>query len=171
MQRSTMSKPIQPDPKKALKFEAKGDKLVAKQKFRQAIEAYQKSESFNQDRAEIYEKLVDTLNRFEHEWNEEDFSKSMTWTMRHQEILNPQMKLVHETFSFEYKEVQKLIQRLMLAMGPELENQIIDEILSHGQQGILPMLHFLLSIKAVANPQPADTNGPSDAFTPPTERS
>lgn len=164
-----MSKPPALDPKKALKHESKGDKLAAKGKFRQAIEEYQKSEMLNPDRAEIYEKLVETLNQFEHEWSEQDFSNSMTWTMRRQEILNPGMKLVHETFSVEYIEVQKLIQRLMLALGPDVENRLVDEILSYGERANLPMLHFLLSLKAVAG-APPPPEGASDSFSAPADR-
>src|SRR5262245_51275592 len=110
-----------PDLKKALKHEAKGDKLASKGKFRQALAEYQKSESYGAERAEIYEKLVDTLNRLENTWSEQDFSDAMAWTMRQQEILHPEMRRVHETFSVEYKEVQKLIQRLMVALGDETE--------------------------------------------------
>ena len=157
------------DPKKAQKHESKGDKLAAKGKFRQAIDEYQKSETLNPDRAEIYEKLVETLNRFEHEWNEQDFSNSMTWTMRHQEILHPEMKLVHQTFSVEYKEVQKLLQRLMLALGPEMESKLVAEILSYGEKANLPMLHFLLSLKAVAG-APPPPEGAADSFSAPADR-
>lgn len=165
-----MSKSPAADPKKALKHESKGDKLAAKGKFRQAIEEYQKSESYDSERPEIYEKLVNTLNRFEHEWNEQDFSNSMTWTMRQQEILHPEMRWVHETFSVEYKEVQKLIQRLMIAMGTEVENKLVNEILNYGEKANLPMLHFLLSLKAVAA-TPPPTEGPLDSFTGPADPS
>jgi len=138
------------DPKKALKHEAKGDKLVRKGKYRDAVIEYKKSEAFNPQRPEIYDKLIEAHSQHEHEWDEEDFSDSMSWTMRRQELQNPQLRLVNETFSVEYREVHRLLQGLMAAVGEEQENDFIEKILDYGEKASLPTLHFLLSIKGLA---------------------
>jgi hypothetical protein len=140
-----------PDPKKALKHEAKGDKLFGKEKYREALKEYQKSETFDPSRPEIYEKLIETHGRYQHEWVEQDFSDSLSWTMRRQELQNPQIKWVHETFTPEYQEIQKLIQGLMAAMDPEREGALTTKILDFGPKAVLPLVHFLLSLKALAH--------------------
>ncbi len=146
-----MSEANKTDPKKAKKHESKGDKLAGKGKFKEAIAEYRKSEGFDSARVEIYDKLIETQNRIkEEDWHEEDFADSMTWTMRRQELLNPQLRLVHETFSVEYREVNRLIQALMAAASEEQESKIIDAILSYGEKSSLPLIHFMLSIKSMA---------------------
>lgn len=162
-----MSREKKSDPKKALKHEAKGDKLGGKGKYRDAIAEYQKSESLNPDRVEIYDKLIDAQAQIaESEWKEEDFANSMSWTMRRQELQNPHIRLVHETFSVEYREVHQLLQRLMSVSGEELESPLIEQILEYGERASLPMLHFLLSIKTLARQSDAGGEQPEGSFDP-----
>lgn len=150
-----MSEKKNPDLSKALKHESKGDKLFSKDKFRQALEEYRKSEALNPDRLQIYEKLIETHRRFEHEWVEEDFSNSLTWTMRYQELQNPDLKWVHDTFTPEYQEVQKLLQALMINPDPQMEPEIIRKILSFGEKAALPLIHCILSIKKLSQESPS----------------
>lgn len=158
-----------PNPKKALKFEAKGDRLSAKGKYRKALLIYEKSQQKNPDNPDIYKKLCETLNKFEHEWTEEDFSKSMTWTMKEQELENPQMKLVHEKFTVEYMEVQKLVQKLMLAPNKELETRFINKIITYGDKAQLPVLDFLLSLKNIASQEIPGEEPPAGSPEQPTD--
>jgi len=146
-----MSEENKTDPKKARKFESKGDKLAGKGKFKDAVAEYRKSAGYDSNRVEIYDKLIETQNLIkEEDWHEEDFADSMTWTMRRQELLNPRLRLVHETFSVEYREVTRLVQTLMAAAGEDQENDIIDAILAYGERANLPLIHFMLSIKSMA---------------------
>jgi hypothetical protein len=146
-----MSEENKTDPKKAKKHESKGDKLAGKGKIKDAVAEYRKSEGLDPGRVEIYDKLIETQNRLkEEDWHEEDFADSMSWAMRRQELLNPRLRLVHETFSLEYREVTQLIQRLMAAPGEEQESDLIEKILAYGERANLPLLHFMLSIKSMA---------------------
>ena len=161
-----MSEVKKTDPKKALKHEAKGDKLAKKEKFREALKEYRLSEAMNPTRPEIYEKLIETHKSFEHEWVEQDFTDSLTWTMRKQELQNPRIRWVHETFSVDYQEVKTLIQGLMTAFDPETEVKLMEKILDRGDKAVLPLLHFVLSVKSIAqgpSPQPpiGETTAPS----------
>lgn len=145
-----MSEAKQSDPKKAKEHESKGDEFAGEGRFKDAVAEYRKSESFD-SRIEIYDKLIETQNRIqEEEWREEDFADSMSWTMRRQELLNPRLRLVHETFSVEYREVSRLIQSLMAAGSEDQENDLIDSILAYGPKASLPLIHFMLSIKSMA---------------------
>jgi tetratricopeptide (TPR) repeat protein len=136
-----------PNPQKALSYEKKGDKLLEKGKTRKALIQYQKSEALDPERPEIYQKLVDTLNQLEDSWSEQDFSNSMAWTMRQQELQNPAIILEYQKLSPEYSEVQKLVQRLLLEPEEAMETQLIQEILAYGEKAPLPLLHFLISLK------------------------
>lgn len=165
-----MSAETKNDPKKALKHEEKGDQLAAKENFREALAEYIASESLDPTRPEIYEKLIETHKRFEHEWVEQDFTDSLTWTMRKQELLNPQIRWVHETFTVEYQEVKTLIQGLLAAMDPETEVRYMEKILAHGDKAVLPLLHFALSVKSVAQNAPLPETGPeANDLTPPPD--
>ena len=145
-----MSEEKKIDPKKALKYEQKGDKLFGKKKYHEALDEYQKSEGLNPERPEIYEKLIAAHGQFEHEWKEDDFANSMSWTMRHQELTNPQIKRLHQVFTAEYQEIQKLLQSLMIAGEKAFEDKLAHQILDYGEKAALPLLHFLLSMKQMA---------------------
>lgn len=164
-----MSEEKKPDLKKALKHESKGDKLFQKEKYREALKEYQKSETLDPTRPEIYEKLIETHGRYQHEWVEQDFSDSLSWTMRRQELQNPQIKWVYETFTVEYQEVLKLIQGLMTAMDPEREKELTAKILSFGNKAALPLIHFLLSLKALAQGVPPGAEAPAPSPQTPSD--
>lgn len=145
-----MQSNLKPNYSKALKSEKRGDKLVSKGKYREAIQAYQDSEQHFSEREEIYQKLIDTLNKVEEPWSEEEFSASVTWTMRQQELQNPKIKRVHEQFSLEFQEVLKLAQQLMIASSKEMEEDLTEKILAYEEKASLPLIHFILSFKDFA---------------------
>ncbi len=145
-----MNKNPKLDPPKALKHEAKGDKLASKGKVERALKEYRKSESLNPDRSEIYDKLIQTQNQAEGEWSQETFTEMMGWTMRQQELLNPTLEQVYKTLSPDYQEIQKLLQQLMVAEAEEMEQMLVKKILGYGEKSVLPTLHLLLSIKGSA---------------------
>jgi tetratricopeptide (TPR) repeat protein len=144
-----------PNPNKARKLEKKGDELFKKGKFEKALQQYRESEKLDPERAEIYQKLSQTLEKVGREWTQEDFEESMSWTMRQQELEHPEIKWVHEKFTTDYQAVQKLVQQLMLLQDTELEQQIITQILSFEAKATLPLLDFLVSLKTMAHKAPA----------------
>lgn len=139
-----------PNPDKARKLEQKGDKNFEKNQFEKALQFYRKSAKFDPDRAEIYQKLSAAMEKTEKEWTQEDFEESLSWTMRQQELENPDIKWVHQKFTTEYQAVQKLLQQLMLLQNPEAEQEIIVQILSFEEKAALPILDFLVAMKNVA---------------------
>jgi tetratricopeptide (TPR) repeat protein len=149
-----------PNPSKARKLEQRGDQLFQKDKFEKALHQYRESAKFDPDRPEIYQKLATTLEKTGREWTQEDFEESMGWTMRQQELENPDIKWVHQKFTPEYQAVQKLVQQLMLLENPEAEQPIISQILSFEDKAALPVLDFLLAMKNLAHrdaPPPEET--------------
>ncbi len=134
---------------KALHWENKGDQYFEKQQYEKAMEAYRKSSELNPDHPGIYEKLTRTQDLLGSEWNEEDFSETMFWVMKRQELENPQIKDLHETLSVEYAEVKALILK-MLATSSELRNSYIEKIKSYEQKAVLPLLHTLISLTEMA---------------------
>lgn len=155
-----------------MKYEKKGDQLVRKGKLRQALEKYEISEKLDPNRAEIYQKLIDTLNQMDVSWTEADFNRSMNWTLREQELKNPELKQIYEKFSAEYQAVQKLIRQLMLAPPGDAENQLIQAIIEYGEKAHLPLLDFLLSLKKMGGSplEPEAKENSSDfSLSDPTE--
>jgi tetratricopeptide (TPR) repeat protein len=139
-----------PNPSKARRLEQKGDRFFEKDKFEKALQCYRDSAKFDPDRSEIYQKLSTTLEKTDKEWTQEDFEESMSWTMRQQELENPDIKWIHQKFSNEYQAVQKLLQQLMLLNNPEDEQGIIIQILNYQEKAALPILDFLLAMKNLA---------------------
>jgi tetratricopeptide (TPR) repeat protein len=147
------------NPNKARKLEQKGDQFFEKGKFEKALDCFRKAEKLDPERPEIYQKLSTTLEKTAREWTQEDFEESMGWTMRQQELENPDIKWVHQKFTVEYQTVQKLLQQLMLMQNPEEEQQVITQILLFEEKAALPVLDFLLSMKNLAHrgaPPPED---------------
>jgi hypothetical protein len=147
-----------PNPSKARKLEQKGDRLFGKNKFAGALQQYRDSAKLDPDRPELYQKLATTLEKTEKEWTQEDFEESLGWTMRQQELENPELKWVHQKFTTEYQAVQKLLQQLMLLENSEAEQQVITQILLFEEKATLPILDFLLAMKNMAHrgPPPED---------------
>lgn len=150
-----------PNTKKAQRLEKKGDRCIAKGKIDQALKYYEKSEKYDADRPGIYQKLIDTFEKVEKEWTQEDFDRTMSWTMRQQELEHPEIKQIHEKFTQEYQAVQKLLQKLMITEIPEEEIQIVTEILTFGEKAPQPILDFILSIKKATLIPPEEKPGES----------
>lgn len=152
-----------PNPNKAAKLEKKADRLAAKGEFQKALKFYQKSETLDPDRPEIYQKLHETFQKIDREWTQEDFEISMTWTMRQQELEHPEVKQVYEKFTPEYQEAQRLFQRLLVSQDQDEEARIITEILEFGETGQLAAIDFILSIKKIAQGPPTPESPESEA--------
>lgn len=140
-----------PNPGKALRLEAKGDRLLKKGKAKKALKKYRASEQLNPDRKEIYPKLIAAQNELQEPWTEEEFDLSMTWTMKEQELQNPGMKWIYDKLSADYREIQQLVQGLMVAPDENAEQQIIEKIMNFGPKANLPLIDFLLSLKKFAD--------------------
>lgn len=80
-------------------------------------------------------------------WNEEDFVSAVTDAMAEQEKDDPKFKRLHARHTPEYKNVSQLIQKLMLAKDETQETQITEEIHSHGENALYPLLDFVLHFK------------------------
>lgn len=149
-----------PNPKKAAKLEKKGDRLLAKGKFQKAHQYYRKSEALDQERPEIYQKLHDSFQKIDQEWTQEDFEQDMAWTMRQQELENPEIKGVIERFSPEYQEVEQLIQKLMVPSDEKFEAEIVEQIIAYGDAAHRPMIDFLLTLKKMSLEPTPPEEGP-----------
>lgn len=148
-----------PNPKKAQKLEKKGDRFFQKEKFEKALQYYRKSQKWDPNQPQIYQKLTESKGKIDKEWTQEDFEESMDWTMKQQELEHPEIKIVHQKFTQEYQAVQKLVQQLMLVPTADEEQQIITQILEYEEKAPLAVLDFLVSIKTLAHrgpPQPPD---------------
>lgn len=145
-----------PNPRRALRLQNKGDKFFQNEKFERALEFYRKSQKWNPERPEIYRKLNSTLEKIDREWSQEDFEESLSWTMRQQELENPELKWVYQKFSVEYQNIHKLLRQLMLINNPEEEQKILVQILEYEEKAALPLLDFLLSMKIAAHKGPEE---------------
>src|SRR5262245_14677925 len=138
-----------PNPKKAMELEAKGDRYAGRQDLQKALKAYRSACEADPDNPAIYGKLIEVKGQLQEEWSEEDFSETLSWTMRKQELENPGIKEVYEVLSPEYNEIKQTIFR-MLTTPPELRDPLIAKIKNYGIKAVRPLLDTLLSLDALA---------------------
>jgi tetratricopeptide (TPR) repeat protein len=134
------------NPKKSAKLEAKGDKLVNKGKYQRAIKKYKKALKYNDENAALYEKLISTKDQISGDWDKKEFSESLDWLMKKQEIENPRLKHVHDRLTPEWETVSKLIAEL-LDSKPDDEDKIISKIRDYRETAVQPLIDFILSLK------------------------
>lgn len=138
-----------PNPKKSESLEKKGDQYLAKNNYKKAIDAYRHANELNPENTLLYQKLLDTQSKLDGEWNENDFIEAMDWTMKKQEIENPNIKNVHESLKPEYQRIKQLIGQ-MLTSPPELRESLIEKIKNAGAAAVLPLLDTLLVLDEIA---------------------
>lgn len=138
-----------PNPKKAEKLQAKGDKLSEAEKFEKALEAYREAQQADPENPEIYEKLAHTQSQIEKEWSEKDFVESMDWVMKKQEIENPDIKDIYASLDPEYQHIKQLIAQ-MLMTEPAERTPLLQKIKSYQAKAVQPLLDILISIDALS---------------------
>jgi len=138
-----------PNPKKAEKLQAKGDKFNEAEKFEKALKAYKEAQEADPDNPQIYEKLARTQSQLDGEWDEKDFIESLDWVMKKQEIENPEIKNIYEALSPEYQQIKQLVAQ-MLMTEPEQRDPLLAKIKSFKEKAVQPLLDILLSLDALS---------------------
>lgn len=129
--------------------EEKGDNLFHSGNYEKALEQYRKSQAADPQNSRIYDKLITTHEKVIDVWKDKDFSESLSWTMKKQELENPKLKRVHAQMEPEWKEVSGLIQQMMKDQDEKCETEIIEKIVSYRDKALYPLLEVLLSLKRV----------------------
>ncbi len=136
------------DPKKkSQKLCQKGDKLFKKAKYDKALSKYEAAFALDQDNPEILSKMIEAHDLSNKEWDMEDFTKQVGWTMQQQELDNPRIARLHEKLAPEFEKIFECITRLTNAIDEEAEEKAIDEILSYGDLAVIPLIEFIRSLK------------------------
>ncbi len=142
--------------KKARKLISKGDRLCRRKKYTAALKAYEKALALDPQQIDLLDKLIETHELGTENWDVEDFTKQMTWTMQKQEAENPQISRVHAKLSPEFSEITQLIMRLLEAQNEDDEDTQIEKILEYGPIAVLPLIEFIRSLK---QQQTAESSG------------
>ncbi|MBU4484248.1 hypothetical protein KKA47_02375 [bacterium] len=135
------------NPDKAKKLEAKGDNLFNKGKHKRALKKYKKALKYNSECSSLYEKLIQAQDQVGGEWGKEEFSESLDWLMKKQEIENPNLKQVHERLTPEWELVSDLIIKLINVKNMEDQDKLIRKIRDFGEAAVQPLIDFILSMK------------------------
>ncbi len=125
----------------------KGDKHASKNKFDKALKEYKKAKDLDPENKEIYSKLVDTHKKATIEWNETDFTESLEWTMKLQELENPKMKRLHAQMTPEWKRINGLIRLLLETKEEAEETDFVEKISAYGKEAVYPLVEFILQFK------------------------
>lgn len=129
--------------------EEKGDNLFHSGNYEKALEQYRLSQAADPQNSRIYDKLITTHEKVIDVWKDKDFSESLSWTMKKQELENPRLRRVHAQMEPEWKEVSGLIQQMMKDQDESSETEIIEKIVSYREMALYPLLEVLLSLKRV----------------------
>src|SRR3990167_7012164 len=133
-----------PNLEKAKKLEKKGDQHREKKEYKKAMKAYRDALEANSENSSIYEKLLEMQSALELDWDEKDFLETMDWTMKKQELENPQIKNLHESLTGEYQKIKRLIAQ-MIGSPPDQRDRLIQQIKEFKEKAVLPLLDTLLA--------------------------
>jgi hypothetical protein len=134
--------------KQAIKHELKGDSHAAKKNWGPALKAYQKSMELHPENLGIYQKLETAKFQMEGPWTEDDFSQSLSWVMKRQELENPLIETVHESLSPEYQQIKTLIAGILLAAESERDPLIL-RLRSFKEKAVGPLLETLFDLDQI----------------------
>ena len=137
--------------KTAQDYENKGNEYFEKGNIKKALEQYKLSLDLDPNNTNIYDKLIETHQKLEKEWEEEDFTEHLSWMMKKQELENPSLVHVHERLTPEYESIKDLIASLVQEKDEEKETDLINQITSHEKKALLPLIDFVLQIKSLQN--------------------
>lgn len=130
-------------------LENKADQLRARGKHKKAFELYSEALELDENREELYDKLISVHTEFQDEWTEDDFAINVHLSMRKQEIVDPTFKRLHAKHEPEYKDISLLIRKMLDAKDSKTETRCIEAIHAFGDQAIYPLVDFLLGFKTV----------------------
>ncbi len=142
-------------PEKSAKLEAKGDKLLAKGKFKKALKKFKEAMELNPNRIELYDKLVQTRDGLDEDWEMNDFVESVDWAMKRQEIETPQIKHVYAQLSPEWNEARMAAISLLEATEDEIP-KVIEKMVSLGEIGTRAAASVLMDFRKIAKSNPED---------------
>jgi hypothetical protein len=134
---------------KAQTAEKKGDAHAQKGAHKKAVEHYKKAVEQTPDNLSLYDKLISSHKQIEAEWTDEDFTLSLEWTMKKQELENPGIKRIHARLSEEGREISKIVGQLMQAPNDDLEAQAMERIAAYGTKAVYPLLDVILTFKEI----------------------
>jgi len=136
-----------PNPRKATRHEAKGDRLLAKGKLTKALKQYRKALEFDPERTTIYDKLIQTRDGVDGEWNVDDFAESMSWVMDKQEIDNPSIRQVHAKLSPEWEKAINLAMSTIIEEDETLRGEKIEELVGMGDIATRVLIDMMMEMK------------------------
>lgn len=138
-------------------LEQEGDRLGGEGLLYEALEAYRQAERLNPNARHIYQKLITTHEKLKADptadWQEEDLSEVLLWTMREQEFATPRLKYLHRELSGEDRAVTELVRQLLAARDPDEETRILETIEALGERALPALLHFILLLKSSSEPE------------------
>ena len=138
------------DVSKSLTLEYKADKLFAKSDFRKAYLNYKKAACLNENRLELFEKLLNTMEQFKDHWSEEDFVENIYWALKLKELKDPTFKRLHFRSEPEFETVTNLIQSMLKAQDQNTETAAVEAIVAHGEKALYPLIDYLITFKNLA---------------------
>ncbi len=84
---------------KASRLLSKGDRLLQKGKAERALKKFRKALSLDSTNPLIYEKLIVAKDLSQENWGADDFTESLEWVMKRQELENPELVYLYDQLS------------------------------------------------------------------------
>lgn len=116
-------------------------------RFALALKKYEKALAMDPGNIGLYDKLIEAHKNAVLDWTDEDFAKSLSWSMKKQELENPYFKRVHAKLEPGWEVVNKKIQQMMLAGDQTSETKWVEEIVAHEKSALYPLIEALLALK------------------------
>lgn len=129
---------------KADKLILAGDKLVSKKEYKKAFKKYREALKHDEERGELYDKLIETRDKLKEDWEMDDFVDSVSWEMKKQELSEPMIKYTHMKLTPEWDKANRTVIKLLLIKDDDKTlSKLINEMLGFGEIGTLALIDIL----------------------------
>ena len=132
-------------------MELKGDKLFEKGKVDKALRKYKKALKNAPSNKEIYDKLIQTADMRNGEWNMDDFLESVGWAMEKQEQENPHLRHVHAMLSPEWNDAYKTAIDILSSSDEDKVKNSIEALVEKGEIGTRAIAQVLVEMKSMTD--------------------
>ena len=134
---------------KSKRLELKGDRLLKKGKVDKALKKYKKALKNAPSSKEIYDKLIQTADMKNGEWNMDDFLESVGWVMKKQEQETPHLRHVHAMLSPEWNDAYKTAIGILSSNDEDKVKNSIESLVEKGEIGTRAIAQILVEMKSM----------------------
>lgn len=136
-----------PKKRKTERHETKGDRLLALGRPAKALKEYKMALKTRPESVQIYDKIMKAHDLTPGKWGVEDFTQSVLWAMKKQELEHPPIKQVHARLSPEWDRATRLAVEIMRTKDKAKVNNLLEDLVAMGETATRALIGMLMDLK------------------------